>query len=98
MIQAGTLNLEMPFRSELIKRDSFEKKKIGFDRNRPDTAFENSINNYLKTPAEMDADFCLEMGEHHSQVKEWIMLKKDGYIINAYGPDYTHSGFMEENY
>ena len=97
IVQAGTINIEPSFLSEFNSADIFERKVAGFERNRPDPVFENDINNYLKTPAEMDADFRLEMGEHGLMVREWILLKKDGHS-NAYTPDDIPSGFMEENY
>lgn len=64
----------------------------------------NPINNFLKTPEEMDADFSHHVNFHgmiaaveksfsHTKLVEY----KDGYI-NIHDPDLISQGFMEENY
>lgn len=62
------------------------------------------INNFLKTPEEMDADFSHHVNFHsmiaaveksftHTKLVEY----KDGYI-NIHDPEIINPGFMEENY
>lgn len=62
------------------------------------------INNFLKTPEEMDADFsqrvnfqgmiaAVEKNFSHTKLVEY----KDGYI-NIHDPEIINQGFMEENY
>ena len=63
-----------------------------------------SINNYLKTPEEIDAELCSEMNTRKEALAEHKdLLDSYGRIFknrsdNAYGPDNNPSGFMEENY
>jgi 16S rRNA C967 or C1407 C5-methylase (RsmB/RsmF family) len=76
--------------------------------NRLDKAVEKqvlqSINNYLKTPEEIDADFshqinfqgmvvAVEKNSSYTKLVEY----KDGYI-NIHDPESITQGFMEENY
>lgn len=62
------------------------------------------INDFLKTPEEMDADFFQHINYHgmiaaversfsHTKLIEY----KDGYI-NIHDPEIINQGFMEENY
>lgn len=68
-----------------------------------DNDFEASINNYLKTNAEIDADFVLEINRDKTTVKESSdeqdayksILKNGG---NTVSPTSLYHGFMEENY
>lgn len=68
-------------------------------------AIDQSINNYLKTPEEMEADFCFVINSRRAfhekddsfdtygrQIK-----RTDGYM-NIQGLDEILSGSMEENY
>ena len=104
MNQAETLHAEMqmPFSFAEIKRtvvNKMQQKKFRFEKN-----LGTSINNYLKTPEEIDAEFFLEMNSRKKIFSEHNdHLDTFGRILNisnsnAYSPDYTHSGFMEENY
>lgn len=67
---------------------------------------DRAVNNYLKSPEEIEAEFCLEMnnsklsysnfsgrGEHFISMISY----QDGQM-NTYSPDIDPSGFMEENY
>ncbi len=62
------------------------------------------INNYLKTPEEIEAELCLEMNNKRAAfAKHNDLMDSYGRIFrnrsdNAYGPDNNPSGFMEENY
>ena len=94
--------------SELRKKvvDLSEKKIFGFEKTHSNLSLEQTINNYLKTSAEMDAEFSLEMNTGKLMIKEHtdsfdtygrLVEYKDGNS-NTYSPDNTPSGFMEENY
>ncbi len=107
MNQSEPLIAETTFSfSELKKNvtDTIEKKIFRFEKNCTNLA--KNINNYLKTPEEMDAEFSLEMNMNKLMSKEYtdvydtygrMIQSKDGNT-NTYSPDDTHSGFMEENY
>ncbi len=63
-----------------------------------------SINNYLKTPEEIDADFSQQVNFHgmvvaieKSSSTTKLIEYKDGYI-NIHDPEIINQGFMEENY
>jgi len=64
----------------------------------------SSINNYLKTPEEIEAELCLEMNNRTAAFAEHKdIMDSYGRIFknrsdNAYSPDNNPSGFMEENY
>lgn len=68
-----------------------------------DNDFETSINNYLKTNAEIDADFVLEINRDKETVQESSdeqdayksILKNGGKTVS---PTSLYHGFMEENY
>ena len=109
MNQADTLNIEAAFSfSELNKNVAgiSEKKIFRFEKNQANRPFVKPINNYLKTPEEMDAEFSLEMNANKSILKEHIdifdtygrIIKNTDILIYSYSTDDTHSGFMEENY
>lgn len=65
-----------------------------------------TVNNYLKTPEEMDAEFRLEASMNTVRKSDCTpihdlygkMMENEDGNTNTYGPDVTHSGFMEENY
>ena len=107
MNQSETLIAETTISFSEIKKNTtgiVEGKMFRFERTRTDSV--KMINNYLKTPEEMDAEFCLEMNTNKLVMKEYtgvsdtygrILKNKDGNS-NTYSPDDTHSGFMEENY
>jgi hypothetical protein len=94
--------------SELKKNvtDNIEKKISGFEKKLADMPIVKTINNFLKTPEEMDEEFSSEMNTGKSMIKEYtgifdtygrLVDYKDGNS-NTYSPDSTPSGFMEENY
>ena len=59
----------------------------------------NSINNHLKTPEEIEADFILETSVAHSfdtGNKREVLFKNRNH--NTENSDTLCSGFMEENY
>jgi len=67
---------------------------------------EDRVNDYLKSPEEMEAEFCFVINTRRAkyQDRENMMdlagklnLKTDGYM-NTSTLDETFSGFMEENY
>jgi hypothetical protein len=107
MNQSETLIAETTFSFSELKKNVtgvIENKTFRFERTRTDSV--KTINNYLKTPEEMDAEFCLEMNMNKLMMKEYagifdtygrIIKNKDGNT-NTYSPDDTPSGFMEENY
>jgi hypothetical protein len=78
--------------------------KIGRN-NDPLRAREQPVNNYLKTPEEMEADFCFVINSLRVFPKEDDSLdgygrltkRTDGYM-NIHGLDEILSGPMEENY
>ena len=102
MNQTDTLHYKMPFSFAEIKKtvvNNTPYKMRVFDKNLGTT-----INNYLKTPEEIDAEFTLEMNtsktmfvEHDDHFDTYGRLINNSNA-NAYSSDYTHSGFMEENY
>jgi len=107
MNQSETLIAETAFPFSELKKNVtgvIENKTLRFERNR--TGSVKTINNYLKTPEEMDAEFCLEMNTNKLMIKEYsglfdtygrLMKNKDGNT-NMYSSNDTPSGFMEENY
>ena len=102
MNQTETLQMQMPFSFAEIKKpvvNNLQQKKLRFEKN-----LGTSINNYLKTPEEIDAEFSLEMNsskktftEHtsHPDIFGRILNNSNS---NTYNSDFAHSGFMEENY
>jgi len=64
----------------------------------------NPINNYLKTPEEIEEEFSHHVNFHRIIVATelsgsfaQLIEHKDGYI-NIHDPEVTKQGFMEENY
>lgn len=109
MNQTGTMKRKTRFSFAELRKEvanSGEKKIFGFEKTRTDLSLEQTINNYLKTSAEMDAEFSLEMNTGKLMIREHtdsydtygrVVEYKDG-SNNTYSPDNTLSGFMEENY
>jgi hypothetical protein len=105
MNPAATLNLELPVNSIFPASNATDNRLFRYERNRPEMFLEKTINHYLKTSAEMDAEFSMEMNT--AKLMTWrqvdthdtysTIVFKDGHT-NAYSPDVTPSGFMEENY
>ena len=102
MNNTETLQVEMPFSFAEIKPFAVSTTQ---DKNtRPERRSVNSINNYLKTPEEIDAELCLEMNNRKDALAEHKdLIDSFGRIFknrsdNAYSPDNNPSGFMEENY
>ncbi len=102
MNNTETLQVEMPFSFAAAKPfvvDTAEGKNIRLEK-----CPEISINNYLKTPDEIDAELSLEMNDKTVAFAENIdLMDSYGRLFknrsdNAYGPDNNPSGFMEENY
>jgi len=64
----------------------------------------HSINNYLKTPEEIDTELRREMNNRRGMMSEHKFLIDTYERVfknrsdNAYSPDSNPSGFMEENY
>jgi hypothetical protein len=84
---------------------AIEKKKFEITKNNdPLPVMQQPVNNYLKTPEEMEADFCFVINSRRAfetddsfdtygrQIK-----RTDGYM-NIQGLDKILSGSMEENY
>ena len=68
-------------------------------RNYSEKVAGNSINNHLKTPEEIEADFILEISVAHSfdtMNKREVLFKNRNH--NTENSDTLCSGFMEENY
>jgi hypothetical protein len=83
---------------------SFEKHPARFKLS--DFQGDRAVNNYLKSPEEIEAEFCLEMNNSKSSYSTFsgrgekfvsIISYQDGQM-NTYSPDIDPSGFMEENY
>ena len=80
--------------------------RVEMPRNSSMTAMEQPVNNYLKTPEEMEAEFCFvinsrkaafyEMNERYDATGR-SNKTTDGYM-NIHNLDEALSGFMEENY
>lgn len=109
MNQAETLERKSRFSfSELRKKVAGlrEKKIFGFEKTSTNLSLEQTINNYLKTPAEMDAEFSLEMNTGKLLIQEQTdfpdtygrLVEYKADTNNSYNPDSTPSGYMEENY
>ena len=107
MNQSETLIAETTFSFSDLKKNVtgvIEKQIFRFEKSR--TELVKTINNYLKTPEEMDAEFFLEMNMNKLTTKEYTgiydtydrIIKNKDRNTNTYGPDDTPSGFMEENY
>jgi hypothetical protein len=67
---------------------------------------EQPVNNYLKSPEEIEAEFCFVINSRKAAYQEAddsldtygrLKMKTDGYM-NIHNLDETLSGFMEENY
>ena len=79
--------------------------KVGGNSNEPLRAMDQPVNNYLKTPEEMEADFCFVVNprsafpERSDSFDSYgrLIKRTDGYM-NIHGLDEVLSGPMEENY
>ena len=67
---------------------------------------EQPVNNYLKSPEEIEAEFCFVINSRKAAYQELedsfdtygrLKMKTDGYM-NIHNLDEALSGFMEENY
>ncbi len=102
MNNTETLQVEMPFSFAEISQfavTTVQDKNIRLEKKSI-----SAINNYLKTPEEIDAELCLEMNskkaalaEHRDPMDSYGRIFKNR-SDNAYIPDNNPSGFMEENY
>jgi hypothetical protein len=103
-----SLFMEMPFSAVEINKvlvSGDEDKNITPDKGRTHPINNYlSINNYLKTPEEIDAELSSEMNSPRETLAEHkFLMEIYGRIFknrsdNAYNPDNNPSGFMEENY
>ena len=103
MNKAETMQAEMPFAFADFKPfavTTAEDKNVHQD----ELPVPSSVNNYLKTPEEIDAELSLEMNTRKEAFAEHKdLLDSYGRIFknrsdNTYSPDNNPSGFMEENY
>jgi hypothetical protein len=95
------ISMESPLRFSISDNLSISNGHMfSFERN------EDRVNNYLKTPEEMEAEFCFVINTRRAkfQDRDGAMdlagnynLKTDGYMHTS-NLDETFSGFMEENY
>lgn len=102
MNNSETLQMEMPV--SFAEINPFAITTTQEKNTRLEKAYVNAINNYLKTPEEIDVELCLEMSNKNVAFAEYKdIIDPDGRIFknrsdNAYSPDNNPSGFMEENY
>jgi len=88
--------MERPFSLSMAETTEFlfkiEKQNLGPFMSRP-------VNNYLKTPAEIEAECLLASWGGHSAPEPGTrsILTQDGYR-DIHNPDEILSGDMEENY
>ena len=89
-------------------RNFVSSQLFRFERKNAEKQMQQPVNNYFKTPEEMEADFSLEMSGQITLFKEktaeeiYLLAishseSKDGYF-NIPDPVNINSGFMEENY
>ena len=112
MNQTETINpMENPFSFSGIENFSITLTgdslfKVEGRRNERMSAMEQPVNNYLKTPEEMAAEFCFVINSRKASIYESddsndtygrLMKNTDGYM-NIHSLDEKLSGFMEENY
>lgn len=102
MNKTETLQVEKSFSFAEIEPfavSATQDKNIRLEKNSVD-----AINNYLKTPEEIDTELCLEMNNRKTAFAEHKdLMDSYGRIFknrsdNAYSSDNNPSGFMEENY
>jgi hypothetical protein len=97
MSRTETLELEWSYTLSEVKKPiipGLRRKHFPHDN-----IVENSINNHLKTPDEIDADFILEIYAAQSldtANKREVLFKNRN--DNTENSDTLCSGFMEENY
>lgn len=110
MTQTDTLHyVESQFSVPGLQKISFIQETVfthDFQRNSSIAAMEQSVNNYLKTPEEMEAEFCFVINSRRAAYYETdgrndsfgqSNKTTDGYM-NIHNLDEALSGFMEENY
>ena len=110
MNQTDTLHqVKSPFSFPGVQERSYAGETLFRDdilRNSSKNGMEQSVNNYLKTPEEMEAEFCFVINSRRATLSamddrydSYGRIKKttDGYM-NIHTLDETLSGFMEENY
>ncbi len=109
MNQSETLTTKATFSFSKLKKNVtgvIEKKIFGFEKSQANLSLVQTINNYLKTTEEMDAEFSSEMNAHtlmdiqHTDIFETygkVTKSRDGNSY-AYSPEDIHLEFMEENY
>jgi hypothetical protein len=98
------MNLESQFNLSISENLSLSNGHLfRFEKN---SSQSSEINNYLKTPEEMEAEFCFVINTRKAAFEEKddsldsynrLKLKTDGYM-NIHRLEETFSGFMEENY
>ena len=96
MTRTETLEIQTSY---LITEDSNPINPGYKTRKRLEKVGQDSINNHLKTPEEIEADFILEMSAAHSidtMNKQEVLFKDRNQ--NTENSDTLSSGFMEENY
>ena len=101
MKQAETVSGETAFSfSDLTTLAALQRKSFNYNKTKADLYLQNTINNYLKTPEEMDADFFLEMNSLKSHLKDQNrQLDTIRQFLEKHNEyDNISSGFMEENY
>ena len=97
-----SLLMEMPFSAE--ETDKILTNDRGGKNITPKNERTHSINNYLKTPEEIDTELRQEMYNRRGIMNEHKFLMDTYERVfknrsdNAYSPDNNPSGFMEENY
>jgi hypothetical protein len=102
MNKAETMQVERPF--SFAENEPFTVTTTKDKNIRPEKHSVMSINNYLKTPEEIDAELCLELNNRKEVLAEHkLLMDSYGRIFknrsdNAYSSDNNPSGFMEENY
>jgi len=97
-----SLYMEMPFTVTESKQTVVNKSKDKNSYHEKDGQL--AINNYLKTPEEIDAELSSAINTRmETFAKHQFLMDSYGRIFknrsdNAYSPDNNPSGFMEENY
>lgn len=105
MKQTGTLNMEALYSLSEFNTADIEREVFRFEKTGAAIQLEKTINDYLKTPEEMDAEFCMEITasklmfkDRNDQLDTYKRILQREGNNNSYIPDDTRSGFMEENY
>ena len=103
MKQAETFKIEAAFSfTESKSIADLQPRSLGYSRTATALHLQNTINDYLKTPEEMDVDFYLEMNSLKTHLRDLhTSPDSEGRLTDNYNNFFlnnTHSGFMEENY